>query len=126
MKKDEIVEVLMQSAEDNGFLETVHAVFGGRVRISIAYSKKSSDTEIDAMDFSVRANNALKREGLFTLGEIIDLIMGEGLMRIRNLGKKTENEIKTRLLAFGYAQLSEADKRRFFYDLLEKNLPAAQ
>jgi DNA-directed RNA polymerase alpha subunit len=76
------------------------------------------------MDFSVRANNALKREGLFTLGEIVDLIMGEGLMRIRNLGKKTENEIKTRLLAFGYAQLSDAEKRRFFYDLLEKNAPS--
>ena len=125
MKKDEIVEVLMQSVEDNGFLETIHAVFGGRVRVSIAYSKKSSDTEIDVMDFSVRANNALKREGLFTLGEIVDLIMGEGLMRIRNLGKKTENEIKTRLLVFGYAQLSDAEKRRFFYDLLEKNTPVA-
>lgn len=121
MKKDEIVEVLMQSAEENGFLETIHVVFGGRVRVSIAYSKKSSNTEIDVMDFSVRANNALKREGLFTLGEIVDLIMGEGLMRIRNLGKKTENEIKTRLLAFGYAQLSDPEKRRFFYDLLEKN-----
>ena len=59
-----------------------------------------------------------------TLGEIVDLIMGEGLMRIRNLGKKTENEIKTRLLAFGYAQLSDAEKRRFFYDLLEKNAPS--
>ena len=125
MKKDEIVEVLMQSVEDNGFLETIHAVFGGRVRVSVAYSKKSSDTEIDVMDFSVRANNALKREGLFTLGEIVDLIMGEGLMRIRNLGKKTENEIKTRLLVFGYAQLSDAEKRRFFYDLLEKNTPVA-
>ena len=125
MKKDEIVEVLMQSVEDNGFLETIHAAFGGRVRVSVAYSKKSSDTEIDVMDFSVRANNALKREGLFTLGEIVDLIMGEGLMRIRNLGKKTENEIKTRLLAFGYAQLSDAEKRRFFYDLLEKNTPVA-
>ena len=35
--------------------------------------------------------------------------------------KKTQNEIKTRILAFGYERLTEAEKKRFFYDVVERN-----
>ena len=74
------------------------------------------------MDFSVRANNSMKRAGVFKLGDIIDIISSEDLTKIRNLGKKTENEIKTKIMAFGYEQLTTAEKQRFFYDILERNV----
>ena len=35
--------------------------------------------------------------------------------------EKTENEIKTRVLVFGYERLSDAEKKRFFLDVIEKN-----
>lgn len=63
----------------------------------------------------------MKRVGVFTIGEVIDLIANDGLLRIRNLGKKTQNEIKTRILAFGYEKLTESEKKRFFYDVVDKN-----
>ena len=90
-------------------------------RISVPFSQKACDMSVDDIDFSPRANNSLKRAGVFTIGEIIDLIADDGLLRIRNLGKKTQNEIKTRILAFGYERLTEAEKKRFFYDIVERN-----
>ena len=33
----------------------------------------------------------------------------------------TENEIKTKILAFAYGHLNDKEKRIFFYDILETN-----
>ena len=121
MKKDEVVNELLRSANENGLITTIYGVFGKSVKVSIPFSQKACDTSIDELDFSVRANNSMKRVGVFTIGEVIDLIASDGLLRIRNLGKKTQNEIKTRILVFGYERLTENERRRFFYDVVGKN-----
>ena len=121
MRKEEIVNELLNSVDRNGLVTTLYGVFGRSVKVSIPFSQRACDMSIDDIDFSPRANNSLKRAGVFTIGEIIDLIADDGLLRIRNLGKKTQNEIKTRILLFGYERLTEAEKKRFFYDVVEKN-----
>ena len=121
MKKDEVVNELLKSANENGIITTLYGVFGKCIKVSVPFSQKACDTSIDELDFSVRASNALKRANIFTIGQAIDLIADDGLLRIRNLGKKTQNEIKTRILAFGYERLTELEKKRFFYDVVERN-----
>ena len=121
MKKDEVVNELLKSANENGLIITLYGVFGKRVKVSIPFSQKACDTSIDELDFSARASNALKRAGIFTIGQAIDLIAGEELLRIRNLGVKTQNEIKTRILVFGYERLSENERKRFFNDVIGEN-----
>ena len=121
MKKDEVVNELLKSANENGIITTLYGVFGKCIKVSVPFSQKACDTSIDELDFSVRASNALKRANIFTIGQAIDLIADDGLLRIRNLGKKTQNEIKTRILAFGYERLTELEKKRFFYEVVERN-----
>ena len=121
MKKDEVVNELLRSANENGLITTLYGVFGKCVKVSIPFSQKACDTSIDELDFSVRASNAMKRASIFTIGQAIDLIVDDGLLQIRNLGKKTQNEIKTRILVFGYERLTEVEKKRFFYDIVERN-----
>ena len=121
MKKEQVVLELYESINTNGLIETIHAVFGKGIKVSIAFSKSSCETEIDFLDFSVRAMNSLKRAGLFTVGEVVDSIVSDELPKIRNLGKKTDNEIRTRILTFGYDKLTENEKKAFLYDLLERN-----
>ena len=91
------------------------------MRLCIPYSECVYALDIDELDFSARANNALKRAGLFTLGSVTEAVADGKLLRIRNLGKKTENEIKTKLLAFCYACLTPTEKAQFFAELLERN-----
>lgn len=121
MNKDEIVNELVKSADKIGVVETLYATLGKRVKLIIPFSLKAAETSIDNLDFSVRANNSMKRAGIFTIGEIINIISNGDLMRIRNLGKKTENEIKTRIMVFGYDHLSDREKKKFFYDILVFN-----
>lgn len=58
-------------------------------------SKTSLDLEIDELDLSVRSYNCLKRGGIQTVRDIVE--MAWQLPKLRNLGKKSLKEIKDRL-----------------------------
>ena len=122
MQKEKIVNELLRSTYEKGLIKTLHSKFGKSINVSISFSTKDCDKRIDDVEFSPRAEHALKRAGIFTIGGVIDIIIDDSLLKIKNLGKKTQNEIKTRILNFGYENLSKNEKKRFFYDLLEKNV----
>ena len=121
MKKEEMVKELVASADQYGIIVTLVGAFGRCVHMILPYSEKAYEVSIDTLDFSVRAVNSLKRAGLFTLGEVIDAVAKGDLAKIRNLGKKTENEIKTKIMVYGYEQLTPSEKTQFFCNIIEKN-----
>lgn len=55
---------------------------------------------IDEMDLSVRSNNCLRRAGINTIGDLIKKTE-EDMMKVRNLGRKSLDEIKNKLYARG-------------------------
>ncbi|ACL68906.1 DNA-directed RNA polymerase subunit alpha [Halothermothrix orenii] len=57
---------------------------------------KILDTTIEELDLSVRSSNCLKRAGINTVGELINKTEDD-LMKVRNLGKKSLQEIKEKL-----------------------------
>lgn len=54
------------------------------------------ETTIEELELSVRSSNCLKRAGINTVGELINK-SEEDLMKVRNLGKKSLDEIKGKL-----------------------------
>ena len=121
MKKNELINKILNSAEQNGIVIALYDEFGKSIRVNVPLNASTCNMSIDDAEFSARASNALKRAGAFTIGEVVDLISNEGLLKIRNLGKKTQNEIKTRILVCGYKQLSDNEKKQFIADVVEKN-----
>lgn len=113
---------MMELINEYGLIQAIHDVYGSNIKVEIGFSSAACETSIDDINFSVRSQNALKRAGLFTVRNVIEAISNDGLLQIRNLGKKSINEIKTRILAFGYDQLSAAGKMEFIRDLLNKNM----
>jgi len=57
---------------------------------------KILDTTIEELELSVRSSNCLKRAGINTVEELVDKTEDD-LMRVRNLGKKSLQEIKDKL-----------------------------
>lgn len=115
------VMTLFESAEKIGLISTL-APFGNDIKISIPLSQKFCDKSIDDMDLSVRASNGLKRSGAMTVRELTDTIMSEkGLDTVRNLGKKSISEIKTKLLYLAYNELNDKEKQAFWKEFIELN-----
>jgi DNA-directed RNA polymerase subunit alpha len=57
---------------------------------------------IEDLDLSVRSYNCLKREGVATVGELMDKTEQE-LLEIRNFGQKSVDEVKEKLTELGVA-----------------------
>ena len=55
---------------------------------------------IEEMDLSVRSYNCLKREGVGTVGDLIQRTE-QDLLDIRNFGQKSIDEVKAKLQAMG-------------------------
>jgi DNA-directed RNA polymerase subunit alpha len=55
---------------------------------------------IEELDLSVRSFNCLKRAGINTVGELTEKT-DEDMMKVRNLGKKSLEEVKEKLFALG-------------------------
>jgi len=71
--------------------------------------KKASemyDIPIENLDLSVRVFNSLKRTGITTVGEVLDMLEkgSEAMLSIRNFGEKSLDELKERLREKGYLE----------------------
>lgn len=62
------------------------------------------DTPIENLDLSVRVFNSLKRTGITTVGEVLDMLEKgpEAMLSIRNFGEKSLDELKDQLQQKGY------------------------
>jgi DNA-directed RNA polymerase subunit alpha len=62
------------------------------------------ETPIENLDLSVRVFNSLKRTGITTVGEVIEMLEKgpEAMLSIRNFGEKSLTELKERLAEKGY------------------------
>ncbi len=57
-------------------------------------------TSIEALNLSVRSFNCLKRAGINTIGDLVEKTPEE-MMKVRNLGQKSLEEVQERLAALG-------------------------
>ncbi len=66
----------------------------------VAPQAKALDMTIDELDLSVRSYNCLKRAGINSVQELAQLDEAD-LMRVRNLGKKSMDEVRQKLAGLG-------------------------
>jgi DNA-directed RNA polymerase subunit alpha len=67
-------------------------------------SSETADLPIESLDLSVRVFNSLKRTGVTTVGDVIELLeKGEDtVMSIRNFGEKSLDELREKMQEKGY------------------------
>jgi DNA-directed RNA polymerase subunit alpha len=70
--------------------------------------EKILEMTIEDLDLSVRSFNCLKRAGINTVDDLINK-SEEEMMKVRNLGKKSFDEVKEKLQSLGFDLSSEED-----------------
>ncbi|MCR5805776.1 MAG: DNA-directed RNA polymerase subunit alpha [Oscillospiraceae bacterium] len=71
-------------------------------------NKKVLEMTIEELDLSVRSFNCLKRAGINTVEDLISK-SEEEMMKVRNLGKKSFDEVKEKLHSLGFDLSSEEE-----------------
>jgi DNA-directed RNA polymerase subunit alpha len=84
------------------FIELTDGVEGVQIGVERDEDKRDRLLEmpIEELDLSVRSFNCLKRAGINTVGELTSKT-DEDMMKVRNLGKKSLEEVKEKLVTLG-------------------------
>jgi DNA-directed RNA polymerase subunit alpha len=63
-----------------------------------------AETPVESLDLSVRVFNSLKRTGILTVGDVLELLEkgDQAVMSIRNFGEKSLDELRTRMREKGF------------------------
>jgi len=67
-------------------------------------TSEAAETPIENLDLSVRVFNSLKRTGITTVGDVLDLLEkgDEAVMSIRNFGEKSLDELRQKMREKGF------------------------
>ena len=76
--------------------------------IALAVKEKVLEMSIDELELSVRSYNCLKRAGINTVEELTNKT-SEDMMKVRNLGRKSLEEVLAKLKELGL-QLNPSDE----------------
>lgn len=72
---------------------------------------ENSDMPIENLDLSVRVFNSLKRTGVITVGDVVELL-GKGeeaVMSIRNFGEKSLDELREKMQEKGFLKIEDLE-----------------
>ena len=120
--KEKITKDFFESVEKHGLIEGIYITFGETAKFSLNFNPKICSLSLDELSLSVRGYNVLKRNGLNTIGDVVDAINGKTLITLRNLGKKTLQEIIINVVNLGYSQLGNEQKRALLTKIAETNI----
>ena len=93
------------------FLDLSDAANGGESFMAekgVSDKEKVLDMTIEELDLSVRSFNCLKRAGINTVEDLINK-SEEDMMKVRNLGRKSLEEVIAKLDSFGYTLKKDED-----------------
>lgn len=108
------VEVVALSAKiletHMGFITSLDEKIADReiIQEEEVVEEKKIDIKIDELELTVRSYNCLKRAGIHTLDDLLKRTEQE-MSNVRNLGKKSLDEIKTKIGELGYSFKETSD-----------------
>ncbi len=85
-------------SEETLSITTEKEVSGSRLTSEVA------ETPVESLDLSVRVFNSLKRTGIITVGDVLELLEkgDQAVMAIRNFGEKSLEELRIKMREKGY------------------------
>ena len=96
---------------------------GGRFHFRLHMTAQMNDTPLEALALSMRSNNALRRAGYNTIGELAKSIAnGKELKNIRNCGAKSIHEIMEQLFLFQYDSLRPECREDYLLEVVALNI----
>ena len=96
---------------------------GGRLKFRLYLTDRLCSTDIDDLQLSVRSTNCLKRNQIYTIGELCERISSSAdLYCLRNCGKTSVAEIMDNLFAYQYAILSPEKRADYLQTVIEMNM----
>ena len=111
-------EWISEVIKDEDFVDWI-CEHEGRFRFVVYQGMEAMEQDIDELELSVRSYNCLRRAGYQTINSVVnDIDRREDLFKIRNLGRKSADEVMLRLFLYTYENL-KPEKRKSYLEKIK-------
>ena len=111
-----------QKRRIHGCFDTLYEKYGMQLRFPVYLGQALTEAPLEDLELSVRSYNCLKRAGMRTVGDVVQNIERRtDLLKIRNLGRRSANEIMQAIMEYQYFLLSDEGKDRYLKRVAELN-----
>ncbi len=90
----------------SGISEEILPISVEKEVVGIGLTSEAAETPIENLDLSVRVFNSLKRTGVTTVGDVLELLSkgDDAVMSIRNFGEKSRDELVEKMREKGFLE----------------------
>lgn len=128
VKLDESVTSVMNEYLEGDMIEGILLRNRKLFHYHVMFTAEQMKQDVEVLDLSVRAYHCLKRFGFNTLGNLINGIYTKEnetskrqLLKVRNLGKNTAEEILMKLFYYQFNVLPDSQKREYMLEVAASN-----
>lgn len=100
--------------------KALKAVYTKR-KVAIPYDDKFADVSIDDLEVSKPTGNALKRECMRTVRDIVNFAEAKGIKNVRNMGLAKCTETMEALLNYAWNHMDNNQRTKFLLSTVERN-----
>lgn len=119
----EILEEMNCVLPEHMTMEKIQKILTGRKFQFVIYQNvQLEEHDIAELDLSVRAQNSLRRMGIFTIGALVEgFESDDDLRRIKNCGARSSTEIMGKLFFWQFSMLSKEQRKSYMEKILRVN-----
>ena len=112
--------IVSKMAEGANLSKALKLVYNKR-NVFIPYTEDNMDIDIRELGMTSRSTNALLRNGIRTITDIIDFCTEQKITRVRNLGVSSGIEVFETILDYCWDHMNNDERTSFLIDTVERN-----
>ena len=112
--------IVSKMAEGTKLSKALKLVYNKR-NVFVPYVEDNMDIDIRDLGMTSRSTNALLRNGIRTITDIIDFCTEQKITKIRNLGVSSGIEVFETILDYCWDHMNNDERTKFLIDTVERN-----
>jgi DNA-directed RNA polymerase alpha subunit len=112
--------IVSEMAQGKTLSAAMHEVYTKR-NVAIPYHEEWLKCELTSLKMSMRTTQALLRNKMQTIGDIVGYTKEHKITSLKTFGKISAIELFESILDYCWNHMSQTEKERFFIDVVERN-----
>ena len=120
-KNIDIMNLIIKTLEEGKTIAQTIRLILKNPSVAIPFSNNMLDTSVTELKISVRTHNALLRNHIYTISDIIEFNKRNGITKAKGLGKGSAIDLFESILNWCSTQMTNDEQINFLIDTIERN-----
>lgn len=117
----DVMDIIVSKMAEGAKLSKALKLVYNKRNVFIPYIEDNMDIDIRNLGMTSRTTNALLRNGIRTITDIIDFCTEQKITKVKNLGVSSGIEVFETILDYCWDHMNNDERTNFLIDTIERN-----